>query len=116
MRVHDNEALVTASRESLCVLPVFCFDPRDYGKSTAGFDKTGPYRAQFLLECVANLRSSLRERGSDLFVRIGQPEQVLVDLAKSVGADGLYVHQEVTSDELKVPRYKLILISGVCSS
>jgi deoxyribodipyrimidine photo-lyase len=58
----------------------------------------------------------LRERGSELFVRIGQPEQVLVDLAKSVGADGLYVHQEVTSDELKVPRYKLILISGVCAS
>lgn len=102
LRVHDNEALVSASRDSLSVLPVYCFDPRDYGKSSSGFDKTGPYRAKFLLECVENLRSGLRERGSDLIVRLGRPEEVLVDLAKSVGAEALYVHQEVTYEELQV--------------
>lgn len=102
LRVHDNEALVSASRDSLSVLPVYCFDPRDYGKSSSGFDKTGPYRAKFLLECVANLRTSLRERGSDLIVRIGKPEEILVDLAKSSGADALYLHQEVTHEELQV--------------
>lgn len=101
LRVHDNEALVMASKESLSILPVYCFDPRDYGKSSSGFDKTGPYRAKFLLECVANLRSSLRDRGSDLIVRIGKPEEVLVDLAKSVGAEALYVHKEVTFEELQ---------------
>lgn len=103
LRVHDNEALVTASRDSISVLPVYCFDPRDYGKSSSGFDKTGPYRAKFLLECVANLRTSLRERGSDLIVRIGKPEEVIVNLAKNIGADTLYVHQEVTYEELQVP-------------
>ena len=102
LRVHDNEALVSASRDSLSILPVFCFDPRDYGKSSSGFDKTGPYRAKFLVECISNLRSSLRDRGSDLIVRIGKPEEVLVDLAKSVAAEALYVHQEVTYDELQV--------------
>lgn len=102
LRVHDNDALVSASRDSLSVLPVYCFDPRDYGKSSSGFDKTGPYRAKFLLECVANLRSSLRERGSDLIIRIGKPEEVLVDLAKAVGAEALYLHQEVTYEELQV--------------
>nr|XP_024385637.1 blue-light photoreceptor PHR2-like isoform X3 [Physcomitrium patens] len=101
LRVHDNEALVSANRDSLSILPVYCFDPKDYGKSSSGFDKTGPYRANFLLECVANLRSSLRERGSDLIVRVGSPEAVLVDLAKSVGAEALYVHQEVTYEELQ---------------
>ncbi|KAG0571171.1 hypothetical protein M758_6G207700 [Ceratodon purpureus] len=101
LRVHDNEALVSASRDSLSVLPVYCFDPRDYGKSSSGFDKTGPYRAKFLLECVANLRSNLREKGSDLIVRIGSPEEVLPDLAKTVGAEALYVHQEVTYEELQ---------------
>ncbi|KAG0626041.1 hypothetical protein M758_2G098100 [Ceratodon purpureus] len=101
LRVHDNEALVSASRDSLSILPVFCFDPRDYGKSSSGFDKTGPYRAKFLIECISNLRSSLRDRGSDLVVRIGKPEEVLVDLAKSVGAEALYAHQEVTHEELQ---------------
>ncbi|CAM6033489.1 unnamed protein product [Sphagnum compactum] len=99
LRVHDNEALVSANHDSSSILPVYCFDPRDYGKSSSGFDKTGPYRAKFLLECVANLRASLRERGSDLIVRVGNPEEVLVNLAKSVGASGLYVHQEVTHEE-----------------
>lgn len=100
LRVHDNEALSSANKEALSVLPVYCFDPRDYGKSSFGFDKTGPFRAAFLLECVANLRANLRERGSDLVVRIGRPEEVLVELAKSIGADALYAHQEVSHGEI----------------
>lgn len=101
LRLHDNETLNAANNESSSVLPVYCFDPRDYGKSSSGFDKTGPYRATFLLECVANLRANLRERGSDLVVRVGKPEEVLVELAKNVGADALYAHQEVSHDEIK---------------
>lgn len=101
LRTCDNEALLTASKESLSVLPVFCFDPRDYGKSSSGFDKTGPYRAKFLLECVSNLRHNLRELGSDLVVRVGKPEEILVSLAKSIGADGLYAHQEISCEEVQ---------------
>lgn len=101
LRCHDNEALAAASKESLSVLPVYCFDPRDYGKSSSGFDKTGPYRAKFLLECVSVLRENLRERGSDLVVRVGKPEEVLVTLAKSIGADALYAHQEVSCEEVQ---------------
>ncbi|EFJ20970.1 hypothetical protein SELMODRAFT_108462 [Selaginella moellendorffii] len=100
LRVHDNEALAAANKESLSVIPVYCFDPKDYGKSASGFDKTGPYRAKFLVECVANLRDNLRERGSELVVRIGNPVEVLSTIAKAVGADGLYAHQEVSSEEL----------------
>ncbi|KAL2652078.1 hypothetical protein R1flu_020206 [Riccia fluitans] len=100
LRVHDNEALTQASDDSMSIVPVYCFDPRDYGKSSSGFDKTGPYRAKFLLECVANLRDNLRERGSELIVRIGKPEEVLVSVAKSVGADALYAHMEVAHEEM----------------
>ncbi|KAG6553677.1 hypothetical protein Mapa_004592 [Marchantia paleacea] len=100
LRVHDNEALVQASNDSMSIVPVYCFDPRDYGKSSSGFDKTGPYRAKFLVECVSNLRDNLRERGSELIVRIGRPEEVLVSLAKSVGADALYAHLEVAHEEM----------------
>lgn len=101
LRIHDNEALAAAAGESLSVLPVYCFDPRDYGKSSSGFDKTGPYRAKFLLECVADLRRGLRARGSDLVVRVGRPEDVLLQLARAAGADALYAHQEVTREELQ---------------
>ncbi|KAJ3683698.1 hypothetical protein LUZ60_013925 [Juncus effusus] len=102
LRIHDNEALSVASSESLSMLPVFLLDPRDFGKSpSSGFDRTGPYRAQFLLDSVKDLRNSLRNRGSDLIVRIGRPETVLPELAKEVGADGVFAHHEVSRDEVK---------------
>eukprot|EP00850_Spirogloea_muscicola_P017426 SM000149S01361 [mRNA] locus=s149:269331:272843:- [translate_table: standard] len=101
LRIHDNEALAAATKESLSVMPVYCFDPRDFGKSSFGFDKTGPYRAKFLVECVEDLRRNLRKHGSDLVVRIGKPEDVLLKLAKATGADALFVHQEVTAEELR---------------
>ncbi|RVX20953.1 Blue-light photoreceptor PHR2 [Vitis vinifera] len=101
LRVHDNECLNSASNESMSMLPVYCFDPRDYGKSSSGFDKTGPYRASFLIESVSDLRQNLQKRGSDLVVRIGKPETVLVELAKAVGADAIYAHREVSHDEVK---------------
>ncbi|MBA0802521.1 hypothetical protein Gohar_012806 [Gossypium harknessii] len=101
LRVHDNECLNTANNESMSVLPVYCFDPRDYGKSSSGFDKTGPYRATFLIESVSDLRKNLQARGSDLVVRIGKPESVLVELAKAIGADAVYAHREVSHDEVK---------------
>ncbi|KAL5795622.1 hypothetical protein ACOSQ2_000442 [Xanthoceras sorbifolium] len=101
LRVHDNECLNSANNESMSVLPVYCFDPRDYGKSSSGFDKTGPYRASFLIESVSDLRKNLQARGSDLVVRVGKPESVLVELAKAIGADAVYAHREVSHDEVK---------------
>lgn len=34
-------------------------------------------------------------------VRIGKPETVLVELAKTIGADAIYAHREVSHDEVK---------------
>lgn len=101
LRVLDNECLSRANSESLTVLPVFCFDPSEFSVSGLGFDKTGPNRASFIIECVSDLRSSLRAKGSDLVVRIGKPETVLRELVKAVGAEGVYVHKEVANDEVK---------------
>ncbi|GAV66957.1 DNA_photolyase domain-containing protein/FAD_binding_7 domain-containing protein [Cephalotus follicularis] len=101
LRVHDNETLNTANTESMSVLPVYCFDPRDYGKSSSGFDKTGPYRASFLIESVSDLRKNLQAKGTDLVVRIGNPETVLVELVKAIGADAVYAQREVSHDEVK---------------
>lgn len=43
-------------------------------------------RAQFIMESVANLRDNLRQRGLDLIVRQGKPEDVVPSIAKSIGA------------------------------
>ncbi|KAF5181085.1 Cryptochrome dash [Thalictrum thalictroides] len=101
LRIHDNECLNSANNESISVLPVYCFDPRDYGKSSSGFSKIGSQRATFLIQSVSNLRENLQSRGSNLVVRIGKPESVMAELAKEVGADGLFVQREVSSDDVQ---------------
>ncbi|KAK1293169.1 Blue-light photoreceptor PHR2 [Acorus calamus] len=101
LRVHDNEALSAANADSLSVLPVYCFDPRDYGRSPSGLDRTGPHRARFLIDSVSDLRRRLRARGSDLVVRIGRPEVVIPEVARAAGADGVYAHLEVSRGEVE---------------
>lgn len=63
-------------------------------------------RCRFLLESVADLRSRLRDRGSDLIIRRGHPEDVIPDLAKKLGdqstATTLYAHTDVCSEEVDV--------------
>ncbi|KAJ8749627.1 hypothetical protein K2173_026276 [Erythroxylum novogranatense] len=100
LRVHDNECLNNANDESMSVLPVYCFDPREYGKSSSGLDKTGSYRATFLIESISDLRKNLQARGSDLIVRVGKPETVLVELAQAVGADAVYAHRDVSREQV----------------
>lgn len=59
------------------VLPVYCFDPRFFKSSAWGTPKTGPHRAAFLLESVADLKGSLQQLGSGLVVAVGKPEEVI---------------------------------------
>jgi deoxyribodipyrimidine photo-lyase len=83
-------------------LPLYCFDPRQFGQTSFGFPKTGAFRAQFLLESVADLQRSLQTLGSNLILRRGTPETVLPELAKKLGITAIYYHSEVTSEELAV--------------
>lgn len=87
----------TATPERLSLLTSTLFPCCVQGKG--GFARTGPSRAQFLLDSVADLRSRLRAAGSDLVVRVGRPEAVLPELAASVGAGAVYCQGEVMAEE-----------------
>ncbi len=102
LRVHDHEALLDATRRADRVIPVYCLDPRHFGTTRWGFDKTGPFRARFLLESLQDLRQSLRDLGGDLVVRRGQPEDVIPKLAKQTGAERVHGFEEVGTEESAV--------------
>lgn len=102
LRVHDHEPLYRAIQAKAQVIPVYCFDPRQFGQTSFGFAKTGAFRAQFLLESVADLRRSLRSLGSDLIIRSGKPEAIIAELAQQLQVVAVHYHQEVTSEELQV--------------
>ena len=102
LRLHDHEPLYQALKQQARVVPVYCFDPRQFGQTSFGFPKTGAFRAQFLLESVADLRRSLQSLGSDLVVRSGKPEVVIPELVQQLDVTAIHYHQEVTSEELVV--------------
>lgn len=101
--MHDNEALQHAHQLADKVLHVYVFDPRVFGgKTKFGFAKTGVFRTQFYIDAVADLRERLVMAGSDLIVRVGEPEEVIYELAKEVKASWVYCNRERTEEEVMV--------------
>jgi len=102
LRLHDHAPLLEAIAASQSMIPVYCFDLRQFKTTRFGFAKTGSFRAKFLLESVADLRASLRSKGSDLIVRSGQPEEIIPALAQNLQVSAVYCHQEVGTEEQAV--------------
>jgi deoxyribodipyrimidine photo-lyase len=102
LRLHDHEPLAQALQQKAQIIPVYCFDPRQFATTSFGFPKTGVFRAQFLLESVADLRNSLIQRGSNLVIRWGCPEEIIPSLARELNISAVYFQGEVTSEELAV--------------
>lgn len=102
LRLHDHEPLAKAAKSGAQIIPVYCFEARQFGQTSFGFPKTGALRSQFLLESVADLRRSLQGLGSDLVVRQGRSEVEIAKLAIELGVSAVYFHREVTSEETQV--------------
>ncbi len=102
LRIHDNEILSEAVRRADKVLPVYVFDPYYFRTSASGVLKTGSFRARFLLESVANLRTNLQQCGAELVIRTGDPAEVLTQLAEEYHISEVYHHREVAPEETDV--------------
>jgi len=99
LRVHDHQALSYALRRHDRVVPVYCLDPRHFGTTMFDLPKMSAFRGRFLRESLEDLRSSYRERGADLVVRQGRPEDVLPDLVRQVDAAEVCLFEEVGTEE-----------------
>jgi deoxyribodipyrimidine photo-lyase len=99
LRLHDNETLVKAIAQNDQIIPVYCFDETQFEETEYGFKKTGSFRAQFLLEAVADLDKNLRALGSGLMVLKGKPEIEIPKVVSLYKANKLYAKREVTFEE-----------------
>ncbi|KAJ9167574.1 hypothetical protein P3X46_019196 [Hevea brasiliensis] len=105
LRILDNEALFKAWASSETVLPVYCVDPRLFGNTYYfGFPKTGALRAQFIIECLADLKKNLMKRGLNLLIRHGKPEEIIPSLVQAFAAHTVYAQKETCSEEVNVER------------
>ncbi|MDA0164524.1 DNA photolyase family protein [Solirubrobacter ginsenosidimutans] len=85
LRVHDHPPLRAALDAHDLVVPVFVLDDRLLlGRHASGS------RTRFMLECLTDLRAALRQRGGDLVIARGTPEQELRKLASQCDATAVY--------------------------
>lgn len=89
LRLHDQAAFYHASRDAGQVVPLFILDPALLSAPYVG----GP-RLTFLLESLRALDAALRERGSYLLVRQGDPLEELRAVLREANADGLYFNRD----------------------
>jgi len=102
LRLHDNESLTNAISLGQSVLMVYCFDPRHYQILPLKFRKTSFLRFKFLCQSLENLRTNCNQKGGNLLIKIGKPEDVLPKLVKQHRATHLIYQKEIASEELTV--------------
>ena len=81
LRLHDNEAISTALRMAEEIIPVYVFDDRVFkGTTRFGFPKINKHRAQFIIESVEDLSSSIQKLGNVLQVKTGYAEDMIAEM------------------------------------
>ena len=98
LRVHDNTSLSKALKHDH-VLAVYFFDPRHFQKDPFGFKKTGKFRAQFLIETVAQLLKNLENLGIPLLVFHNRPESIIGEIIQNYSVQAVYLQKEWTKEE-----------------
>jgi len=92
-------------------LGVWILDPRELlSEDPLGFPRCGSQRLRFLVESVADLRASLQALGTDLVVRMGEPEAILPELAQTLGITHVRWVREPGTEERTIEKR---LLSGI---
>jgi len=101
LRIHDNEALLWAHRNSDLIVPLYCFDPNHFkGTWHFNFAKTGIHRAKFMLQSVENLKQNLQNHGSDLVTGNVQPIESIKRIVEYCQTISCPVHSVVYQKEV----------------
>jgi len=89
-RLHDNTALWHACRDSGGgIIPVFVFDD-----AILRHPDCGAPIVRFMLDCLVELRKSLRAEGGDILLLHGKPLEKLRKIARQTGATAIYYNKD----------------------
>ncbi|MEP7023461.1 MAG: deoxyribodipyrimidine photo-lyase [Actinomycetota bacterium] len=91
LRVTDNPALTAAAADGEHVVPLFVFDDALLARC-----RDHANRLAFLLESLADLDSSLHDRGAALVVRRGDWVQTVIAAAREAHAETIHIADDYT--------------------
>ena len=90
LRIEDNAALYYALKDEFPVQPVFIFDRKILDK----LEDKDDARVTFIHNEIERLSGELKERGVNLDVRYGTPEQIWKDLSEDYNIGRLYANKD----------------------
>lgn len=96
LRLTDQRALDTALQEAAAVMPVFVIDPVLLETKNAS-----SRRLRFLHQALQALDDALRQRGSRLILRRGQPLDALRQVLAESGASAIYAEADYSPYALR---------------
>lgn len=99
LRLKDNPLLKRAQEEANELILFYCFDQQFYKDTNWGFPRTDSFRAQFVIDALADLQANLKEASASLQIRIGDSPDEIKTLAKEFGINTVYCGAECTYEE-----------------
>ena len=101
LRVEDHQGLQQALASQKRVIAYYSFSPKLFQPTAWGFKKTEKYRAQFLIESVAALKTALQELNISLIIDLDAAEDSLADYLQQYDVQTVYLQEEWTDEEKK---------------
>lgn len=102
LRIQDNTVLTEAIEKNTEVYCLYCYDESHFQDHSLGFPRTDSFRSKFLIEAVYDINSQLKERGSQLITRKGDPAKIVAEVAEDLKVNRVYASKEVGFEETKL--------------
>ena len=115
LRTLDNKILTQATEQYEKVIGLYVLDPNRFTTTRWGFKKTERFRAQFLLESLADLRHHLQLLGIPLYVEFQSTVKAVPEFFENFEAAALFFQEEWTEEESQESRQVLSLLPKTAS-
>lgn len=98
LRLHDNAALLAASRSQQLLL-VYVVDPRWFVADQFQCRPVGDHRWRFLWQTLTNLERELRTLGQRIHIAFDKPERLIPELVRQHGIEQVIRSRQPGTDE-----------------
>jgi deoxyribodipyrimidine photo-lyase len=102
LRIEDQPSLFAALKTNIPVVGVYLLPPQKQAMTTWGFKKTGPFRLQFLIESLLDLKNQLATLNVPLLVYLSDPLSAGNQIHNHYHVEHVYACVEPGSEEINL--------------
>jgi len=99
LRICDNKPLLEAITHSDQVIPLYIFDVNNLEDTSFGTRKMGKFRLKFLMESLQELDVALKELGSKLLFKHGNPKEIIPLIVQKYDVTDIYTVEPPALEE-----------------